>query len=270
MNLQPKLRMSIGLWYPIVIFSCYIIAVLEWGIRKGLIVEGTGVNQFPFLTYFITGTFFIVMGISQWFKYRLWINPVLGFLIGVLCFLGPYAITGSAFIFKAAYFIILIVLALFIIFNWSVFYGQERFELNARRLFRLAVEQVRETANGFTDRPFFAGEIEATPKELQGFLRFLEGKYITRIFTEGDSVFLAFSLNKSVLTVENPHEVSHVSISGTGSLTVFVSEADYRQYRKAYNFDQLCHSLGEVIKRFMAYYQEGLENRIITELKTAR
>jgi hypothetical protein len=262
--------MSVGLWYPIVIFSCYIIAVAEWGIRKGLIAEGTGVSQFPFLTYFITGTFFIVMGIFQWFKYRLWINPALGFLIGALCFLGPYAITGSAFIFKAAYFIILIVLALFIIFNWSVFYGQERFELNARRLFRLAVEQVRETADGFTDRPFFAGEIGAPPGELRGFLRLLEGKYITRIFPEGESFFLAFSLNKSVLTVGNPREVSHFSISGTGSLTVFVSEADYRQYRKTYNFDQLCRSLGEVFKRFYQYYNKGLENRIIMELKASR
>ena len=29
-------------------------------------------------------------------------------------------------------------------------------------------------------------------------------------------------------------------------------------------------SIGEVFKRFMEYYQQGLEARIITELKTAR
>jgi hypothetical protein len=270
MNLQPKLRMSVGLWYPIVIFSCYIIAIIEWGIRKGLIADGIDIIKFPFFTYFIAGTFFIVMGVFQWFKYRLWTNPVLGILIGVLCFLGPFAITGSAFFFKGTYFIILIIMVLFVIFNWSAFYGQERYEINSRRLFRLAVERIQKTSDGFTYRPYFVGEIGVSLEELRGFLRFMEGKYITRIFMEENCAFLAFSLNKSLFSVKNPREVSYISISGDGAMTVFVSEADYRQYRRAYNFDQLCQSLGEVFKRFYQYYHQGLESRIIMELKSSR
>lgn len=149
-------------------------------------------------------------------------------------------------------------------------YGQERYEINSRRLLKLAAELIFETVDGFTDRPFSAGEINATREELLGFSRFMEGKYITRVFHEENTIFLAFSLNRSLLAVENPKEVSHISINESGAMTVFITEADYRQYRRTYNFNQLCHSLGEVIKRFMGYYQEGLENRIITELKTAR
>jgi len=270
MQNQSKLRMSVGLFYPIAIFTCYIIAVLEWGIRKWLIEEWTEISHFPFLTYIICGAFFALMGISQWFKYRLYIYPVLGILVGALCIQGPYAISGSTFFLKGSYFITLIILALFVILNLSTFYGQERYELNARRLFKLAGERIFETADGFTDRPFSAGELSVSRKSMAGFSRFLEGKYVTRIFYEENTIFFGFSLNRSLLAVVNPREVSHIAITDTGAMTVFITESDYRQYRRTYNFNQLCQSLGEVFKRFLEYYEQGLENRIITELKSAR
>jgi len=267
---QSKLRMSVGLFYPIAMISCYIIAIAEWGIRSWLIRDGMDIRQVPFLTYFICGAFFIMMGIFQWLKYRLWIYPVLGILIGFLCVQGPVMITTSYFFTKASYFLTLFVMALFVILNWSTFYGQERYETNARRLFKLAAQLIYETADGFTGRPFSAGEINASREELLGFSRFLEGKYITRVFHEENTLYLTFSLNKSLLTVVNPKEVSHISINESGIMTVFITETDYRQYRRTYNFNQLCQSIGEVFKRFMEYYRQGLEARIITELKTAR
>lgn len=270
MSNRSKLRMSVGLFYPIAMICCYIIAIAEWGIRSWLIGEGMEIRQVPFLTYYICGAFFLTMGIYQWIKYRLWINLVIGILVGFLCVQGPVMITTDYFFTKASYFVTLFILALVVILNWSTLYGQERYEINARRLLKLAAELIFETVDGFTDRPFSAGEIKATKEELMGFSRFMEGKYITRVFHEENTIFLAFSLNRSLLTVENPHEVSHITINESGAMTVFIAKADYRQYRKTYNFNQLCHSLGEVIKRFMEYYKQGLENRIITELKTAR
>ena len=270
MSNRSKLRMSVGLFYPIAIFSCYIIAISEWGIRSWLISEGMDIGQMPFLTYYICGAFFIVMGIYQWYKYRLWVYLVIGILVGFLCVQGPGMIISDYFFTKASYFITFFIIVLFVILNWSTLYGQERYEINARRLFKLGAELIYETADGFTDRPFSAGEITFSKEELLGFSRFMEGKYVTRVFHEDETVFLTCSLNRSVLTIVNPREASHVSISKSGAMTVFITESDYRQYRRTYNFNQLCHSLGEVIKRFMEYYKDGLENRIITELKTAR
>ncbi len=270
MSNRSKLRMSVGLFYPIAMISCYIIAIAEWGIRSWLIRDGMDINQMPFLTYYICGAFFFGMGIFQWFKYRLWVYLVIGILVGFLCVQGPTMITNSYFFPKASYFITLFALALFVILNWSTLYGQERYEINSRRLFKLGAELIVETADGFTDRPFSAGEIKASQDELLGFSRFLEGKYVARVFHEERTIFLTFSLNRSLLTVINPKEVSHISINESGVMTVFITESDYRQYRKTYNFNQLCQSIGEVIKRFMEYYEQGLENRIITELKTAR
>jgi len=262
--------MSVGLFYPIAMISCYVIAIAEWGIRSWLIGEGMDIRPMPFLTYYICGAFFISMGIYQWFKYRLWVNLVIGIIVGFLCVQGPAMITNDYFFTKASYFATLFVLALIVILNWPTLYGQERYEINSRRLLKLAAELIFETVDGFTDRPFSAGEIKASKEDLLGFSRFLEGKYISRVFHEDNTIFLTFSLNRSLFTVVNPREVSHIAISETGAMTIFITEADYRQYRRTYNFNQLCHSLGEVIKRFMGYYQDGLENRIITELKTAR
>ena len=121
MSNRSKLRMSVGLFYPIAMISCYIIAIAEWGIRSWLIHEGMDINQMPFLTYYICGAFFIIMGIYQWFKYRLWVYPVLGFLVGFLCVQGPVMITTDYFFTKASYFITLFVMALFVLLNCPSF-----------------------------------------------------------------------------------------------------------------------------------------------------
>ncbi|MBL7111889.1 MAG: hypothetical protein ISS19_08110 [Bacteroidales bacterium] len=167
MNSQSKLRMSVGLFYPITIICCYIIAIVEWGVRRELIQEGMDISQVPFFTYFICAAFFASMGIFQWFKYKLWIYPVLGILVGFLCIQGPFMVTSAYFFTKGTYFITLFATALFVIFNWSAFYGQERYEINARRLFKLAGEGIYETADGFTDRPFARGGNQAVHGILQ-------------------------------------------------------------------------------------------------------
>jgi hypothetical protein len=270
MNLQQKLRLSVGMYYPIAIFSCYIIAIAEWGIRRELIGTGTDISHFPLITYFVCGVFFASMGIYQWFKYRIWINTVIGFLLGLLCFQGPFAISMHLYFFNATYFITLIVLAFLVIFNWKVLYGQERFEINARRLFRLAVEHICEASNGFTDRPYVIGEIDASEEEILGFARFMEGRYVARTFREEGMVYLAFSMNRSLYATGHASQVSYVCIASKGRVSVFITRADYRQYRKTYNFDQLCASMGAVIQRFFQYYKQGQEARIITEIKGVR
>jgi hypothetical protein len=72
-----------------------------------------------------------------------------------------------------------------------------------------------------------AGVIEASEEEILGFSRFLEGKYITRVFREGGTVYLAFSMNRSLYATENAREVSHVYLTNKGQVSVFITEADY-------------------------------------------
>jgi hypothetical protein len=62
--------------------------------------------------------------------------------------------------------------------------------------------------------------------------------------------------------------ISYVMFKDDGELTVFISEKDYKQYRKQYTFDQLCEMMGKTFLRFAEYYKINKEQRIIIELKS--
>jgi hypothetical protein len=272
MKYRSKIRMSIGWIYPIGIFSSYILLFLEFELRRMLRQEGNEVWGVPYITIILVGLMFIVLGIIQWFRYRNWIYPVLGFLMGITIAQASLIFPNydNPGIFKLTYFICFILIILFILINWNSIYGHERFELNSRRLFRLASERIYKTDDGYTERPYSGGKVGCTRDELLGFVRFLHGNYIVRPFYYESYVCLSFSMNTSLIVINEGKEVSHVIIGYDGSVTVKVSDKDYRDYRERWSFDQLCSSMANVFVRFLDYYQKGLESRIVSELKSAR
>jgi hypothetical protein len=270
MSYRSKIRMSIGWVYPIGILTSYIIAIIEWAIRDSMQKNGYEMGQMPYFTFLLVGLLFIALGIIQWFRYRNWIYPVLGVLMGIATFLASFAIPGHFKTLQVPYLINFFIIILFIIVKWNSLYGQERFEINSRRLFRLAAERLYETSDGFTERPYSAGKINITKDELLGFVRYLHGNYIVRPFYLEDTISITFSMNTSLLVIHNPSEVSQVILGHDGTVVVKISEKDYRDYHERLSFDQLCASVANVFIRFLDYYQKGNESRIITELKSAR
>ena len=75
-----------------------------------------------------------------------------------------------------------------------------------------------------------------------------------------------FSLTASPLTKPPLNKVSYVSFDADGNIAVQISKADYKQYKEQLTFDQLCAALADLFKRFLEYYRDGKENRILTEL----
>jgi hypothetical protein len=267
---KSKLRGSFGRIYPVSLVIVYILCLFEVLIRWSLQESGMVLDIVPAISISAMGLFFLVMGIIQRFRYGLWIYPVLGFFAGLGCILAIFIFDRTDELIRVLYFANILVIILIVILTWPVLSSQEKYEMNARRMFKLAAEHVAETSDGFTQRPFTAGRFDIKREDLLGFVRMLDGKHIARSFIEGEVVFLTFSLNRSVLTISDPRQVSYVSMDAGGALTVKVSESDYRQYRASFNFDQLCASMASVFVRFMTYYSEGKEQRILNELKTAR
>ncbi len=261
-----------GWFYPIGIFSSYILLLLEYVLRRMLRQEGIEITGGPYITIILVALMFLVLGVVQWFRYRNWIYPVLGFLVCIttaqVAFIFPHHDTPE--IMKYTYFICFIMIILFVLINWNSFYSHEKFELNSRKLFRLASERINQTDNGYTERPFSGGRVECTKDELLGFTRFLQGNYIVRVFYYETYVCLSFSMNKSLVVINEGREVSHVIIGYDGSMTVKVADKDYGDYREKLSFDKLCASLADIFSRFLDYYKSGLEQRIVTELKSAR
>jgi len=270
MNYQSKIRMSIGWVYPICILTSYLFAIIEWALRSYLRKKGFEFENIPYLTFWLVGLFFFIMGILQWFRYRNWIYPVLGLLMGIATIQTSYGVPNHSEILKFTYFLNLIVIILFVVINWPSLYGQERFEINSRRLFRLAAERIYETSNGYTERPFSAGKIQSNKDELLGFARILHGYYVIRPFYYEKYISLAFSMNTSLLVIHEASEVSQIQLYYDGTIIVKISGRDYKDYKEKLSFDQLCDSMAKVFVRFLDYYQKGFESRIITELKSAK
>jgi hypothetical protein len=234
--------------------------------------DGIRVTGVPYVTIMLVALMFIILGIVQWLRYRNWIYPVFGFLIGIttvqVSFIFPNH--NNPGIFKLTYFICFILMILFVLINWNSFYNHERFEANSRRLFRLASERISRTDDGYTERPYSGGRVECSKDEILGFVRFLHGNYIVKPFYYESYVCLSFSMNTSLIVIHEGKEVSHVIFGYDGTVTVKVSDKDYRDYHERLSFDQLCASFTDIFTRFLDYYKKGLESRIMIELKSAK
>jgi hypothetical protein len=264
--------MSIGWVYPIGIMLSYILILIEYFLRKNFDMYLPDYSEFPSVSIILVALLFLTLGVIQWFRYRNRIYPILGILmsltIGQVSLIFPdYDDPG---ILTFTYFASLLTIVLVIIVNWKAIYSHERFEINSRRLFRLASERIISTDDGFTTRPYTGTRVECTREGLMGLSRYLEANYIVRPFYHDTMISFAFSMNKSLVVIDDAKEVSNVTISFDGNITVSISDKDYRDYRQHLSFDRLCQALSDVFRRFIDYYSKGLESRIMAELKSAR
>ncbi|MEN8225913.1 MAG: hypothetical protein ABFS05_11210 [Bacteroidota bacterium] len=263
---KSKLRGPIGRIYPIFIISAHVLAVVEFLIRRELITEGMDITGGPLYITIIASLYFLLMGIYQWWRYHLWIYFGLGLLAGVstlqsMCQYVDYFTLHS-------YIINIMLVVIYIVITWPVLAGQERFEMKTRRLLKLAADSIEETDAGFTARPYSAGKADYSPEEATRFARYLKSKYVVNPVHRQEGIYMTFSSGKSLMRDPEPHEVSYVLFGKDGDISVHIAAFDYKQYTRRFTFDQLCSSLGNTFYRFLEYYKEGHEDRIINELKS--
>ena len=250
-----NLKWSAGWYIPIIIFMFLFAAAFE--------VAQTGKLGYAVWAF---GAFFILLGIYDYYRTRLVTFFVIGLLFGSGTWHVLLAFSHVAPFSFATYIVHLVAVVFFFIFTWRIIRGEVRLRKNARKIFGLASDNVHESTEGFTSRPFNAGQAEYSSDEIQGFAHFLNGKYIAKAITQKDKAVLAFSLGISPLANPDPQKISYVSFSNKGNIAVHVSEYDYHRYRRQLTFDQLCAALADLFKRFLQYYRQGKESRILVEL----
>ena len=59
---------------------------------------------------------------------------------------------------------------------------------------------------------------------------------------------------------------SYVAFNYDGTVAVNIARKDYQKYKEEYTFDELCHALGDLFRRFLEYYRDGKEEKILEEL----
>ena len=230
------------------------------------IVE-TMITGKPLYSALAFGAFFVVLGITEFVRTRLAVYLVLGLIFGTntwhsLARFFDSPLSGESY---AAHLLVSLVALLV---AWPVVSRNERLDRNARRLFRLAADEVHEAADGFTSRPYATRVAQCSREDVVGLARLLNAQHVVKPRFQSDGVLLTFSMGISPLKEPDPTAISYVSLNFNGAVSVHIARSDYALYKEHLTFDQLCASMAEVFRRFLEHYREGLDGRIASELKS--
>ena len=216
----------------------------------------------------IWGLILIFFGVYYYWKLRLIHFLILGLVLG----LGAWHYEATEHmntIFSHTTLITHLVLLFITLFTTMPKINKAvKLEVHARKLFRLAAQQVFDESSGYTNRPYSGGKTEVGNTDILGLARFLAGKEIIIYDAGPQLITYAFSMNTSPLVDPQLNKVSYMSFDQEGNISVHISERDYKQYKNKLSFDQLCGSFVNMFKQFLEYYKDGNEDRIVTELKS--
>ena len=155
----------------------------------------------------------------------------------------------------------------YIVFLWALF--TRRIKWRYREILELAARPIEGSDDGFTGRPYPAGEAPCTRDELLGFAGFLLKNGIAYPYVERDRAVFVVPRNMllRLLGLERRYdEATYVSFGFDGNMTVQIAKKDYVQYREELTFDELCRSFAGLFEGFMALYRDGRSDRIILQL----
>jgi len=163
----------------------------------------------------------------------------------------------------AVLFFPLLIASLFLLFK-------NGFMFQSRKILELAARSVKGAEDGYTHRPFPAGEVSAGREEIIAFAKYLRRQLIAYSHISGDRVYLAISDNswRYVFNLlPRPGKATYASFEHNGRISVHMAEKDYRKYREEITFDELCASLGDVFKRFLDFHRNDEGEKILAELQ---
>jgi len=135
-----------------------------------------------------------------------------------------------------------------------------------RQILELAAKPVHEVADGFTSRPYPAGEAEYTREEVIRFAQFLTKHCIAVGYIEADRVVLVISgYEFKYLFFIKPdfQKKTYVSFDFSGNISVNIAKREYEKYKDELTFDKLCESLGSLFTTFLDHYRRGESKKII-------
>jgi hypothetical protein len=218
-------------------------------------------------TAWVFGFVLLILGTYYYFKTRVVYFLITGIVLGT----GYWHYEAAEHMdtpFSMLTFYVHLVLVFSLLLGAGPFMNKAfRLEVHARKLFRLAAEGVLDSHNGYTERPYSAGKLDASFADIIGLARFLAAKDIIRYNHQGNGITYSFSMNISPLVDRTMNRSSTVHFSTDGNVSVKISQQDYNQYRDKLSFDQLCASFSTLFAHFTDAYKQNNENRIIQELK---
>jgi len=140
-------------------------------------------------------------------------------------------------------------------------------------LFELAAKPINEKTDGFTGRPFPAGEIKFTQKQIKDFAAFIKKNMIVFPYFQKNSVsFVLLDFDRRLFWPfkTNYTKMTYVSFDYSGKVSVNIAKMDYQKYKEELTFDQLCESMGNLFKTFLSLFQQNKEKEIFEIIERGR
>jgi len=169
------------------------------------------------------------------------------------------------------YFTIILVVTivpLTILFFYKLF--SKEMQPPYRQILELAAKPVKDAKDGFTSRPYAAGDANFTKDEIINFAKFLTKQFIVSSYFEKHRVVLVISsYNLISLFFIKPDfsKKTYIAFDFSGNITVNIAKQEYQKYRDELTFDQLCDSFGNLMRRFLSYFNNGKKELIIQEIE---
>jgi Ca2+/Na+ antiporter len=211
------------------------------------------------ILYFIVG----LMALISWLKTRdIYSFNFMIFSMLNLLFFGGYLESKQLKILCA------VLLLLVLIFHF-ILLAKGKNQWLSPKIMDLAAKPIVETTDGFTGRPFPAGEIKFTKKQIKNFAVFMKKNMITFPHFQKDSisfVLLHFDHRLYWPFKTNYSKRTYVSFYYSGKVSVNIAKLDYQKYKYELAFYQLCESMGNLFKSFLSLYQMNKENEILNRI----
>lgn len=148
-----------------------------------------------------------------------------------------------------------------------------RLKWRYREVLEMAAGSVTGTADGFTNRPYPAGQVDSTLDDIRDFARFLLKHAVAFPVFEPDRVILLIPNNMFLCIMGLKRGYSggtYVSFDSQGNVTVKIARKDYERYTDELTFDQLCGSFAALFLDFLKLYQAGDAGKIIARLNALK
>jgi hypothetical protein len=162
-------------------------------------------------------------------------------------------------------------LILFVLFMYVLF--TKRIKWRYTEILELAAKPVKESNDGFTTRPYPAGEAKYNKEAITGFAKFMIKHVIAFPFFENNRVVLVVPENMFryfLFFRRDYRKDTYLSFDFDGNVSVNIVKRDYQRFKEELTFDQLCDSLGNLFKEFLGLYQKGEKSKIIDRLNALR
>jgi len=159
-----------------------------------------------------------------------------------------------------------------VLFYYLVYLNFKRkLKWRGREILELAARNIDQTKGVHTQRPLPTDKVSFSKNQLEEFSDFFRKNLLGLTYNEENRIiFMPLKYKNEFYALYDPNynyrERTWIAINYNGDVSVNISKEDYLDYKEDLAFDQLCHSLSDVLIDFINLYFQGEEVRIMDKM----